>query len=224
MGAWVECLAQDGHRFGLYRAEPRGKARAAVVVVQEIFGLNAHIRETCDRYADAGFIALAPALFDRVRPGAELDYSGASMAQGRQLVEQIPLDCTLADLQAAVDSARALSPSGRVGMVGYCWGGGLAWLGACRLDVDAAVSYYGRLVVDYKEESPRCPTLLHFGTEDALIPMARVEEIRASHPELPIHLYAADHGFNCDHRGSYDAEAAAIARTRTLALFERHLL
>jgi carboxymethylenebutenolidase len=190
-------------------------------VVQEIFGVNGHIRDVADGFAQDGYVALAPALYDRVEKNIELGYTPDDIQKGLDVRSRIDLDDTLKDLAAAVD---ALQTDGPVGIVGYCWGGSLAYIGACRLDgLKAAVGYYGAMIHAHRNETPRAPTMLHFGSKDASIPMDQVEEIRKAQPMLTFHIYDADHGFNCDQRGQYDAESAKVARERTLDFFEANL-
>jgi carboxymethylenebutenolidase len=202
-------------------AQPTATGRGAIVVIQEIFGVNAHIRSVCDGFAADGYTAIAPALFDRQQRGVELGYTGQDIAKGREFKGAASTDAALLDIAAARDHVRA---AGRVGVVGYCWGGYLAWLAACRLDgLAAAVVYYGGGIGDVLREVPRCPALGHFGERDAMIPMDVIGDWRARHAQHPVHTYDADHGFNCDHRGSHDARAAALARERTLAFFRQHV-
>ncbi len=219
--ATIELKASDGFNLAAYVAKPLGAGRGAIVVIQEIFGVNAHIRTVCDRFAADGYLAIAPALFDRQRGGVELGYGEEDIARGRELKGTANTDAALWDIAAARDHVRA---RGRVGVVGYCWGGYLAWLTACRLDgFAAAVVYYGGGIGDVLDEVPKCPVLGHFGERDAMIPMPVIEDWRARHPQHPVHTYAAGHGFNCNERGSYDAVAAARARERTLDFFRRHV-
>jgi carboxymethylenebutenolidase len=214
MGKTIELTAKDGHKFAAYVAEPQGKAKGAVVVIQEIFGANGHIRRTADLYASKGYHAIAPALFDRIRPGIELGYQPDDIAKGRELRTQIPLEKTLLDLQATIDAAKK---NGKVAVVGYCWGGSLAYLAATRLDgVACAIGYYGGMIAEHKDERVRVPTILHFGETDQSIPMSDVEKVRKAHPDMSIFVYPAGHGFNCDERGSYDAASAKLALERTL--------
>ena len=172
-------------------------------------------------FAADGYAAIAPAVFDRIERGIELDYDDAGKVRGRELRAELGWEGPMADVEAA---AGALEPLGNVGVVGYCWGGSLAWLAACRLDVACAVGYYGGQIIGFNDETPRCPVILHFGETDASIPMDDVDAIRAAHPDVPVHVYGdAGHGFNCDRRGSYHAESAKTARARTLAFFAEHL-
>ena len=221
MGAVVRLTADDGRELDAYRAAPDGEARAGLVIVQEIFGVNDHIRGVCDDYAAQGYLVLAPALFDRKRPGIELGYTAETVDEGRTLKGDIGWDGPIMDIKAGVD---ALEGTPKVGVLGYCWGGSLAWLSACRLELDAAVGYYGGQIIEFVGETPSCPTMLHFGTEDAGISMVDVDEIKTTHPDVTVHVYqGAGHGFNCDQRADHHPDAAAMARDRTLAHLARHL-
>ncbi len=224
MGQTIELTASDGHTLGAYRADPAGAPKAGVVVIQEIFGVNAHVREVADDYAAQGYLAIAPALFDRSRPGVELGYDENAIAEGRGLAFEMDPDLPVRDLEAAVAAAAS---AGKVGVVGYCWGGSLAFLAACKLDVAAASSYYGGQIVAALERepnlSPAAPLIMHFGEQDAGIPLDDVDRIRRTFPDVPVYLYDAGHGFNCDHRGSYDEDSCRTARQRTLHFFATHL-
>jgi carboxymethylenebutenolidase len=192
-----------------------------MVVLQEIFGVNHHIRAVADRYAAAGYLAIAPALFDRVEPGVELGYGEADRPRAMDIRGKTKLEETLADIEAAVALAAA---GGSVGVVGYCWGGTLAWAAATRLSgISAAVGYYGGGIAGMLNEQPRAPVMLHFGERDKHISLSDVEKIRAAHPEIPVFVYPADHGFNCDERESYDAASAREAQARTFAFFAENL-
>jgi carboxymethylenebutenolidase len=221
MGQTTTLTANDGHRFAAYEAQPAGRARGGIVVVQEIFGVNGHIRRVSDDFAANGYRVIAPALFDRVRPGVELGYTDADIAQGRAIREKLTFENALADVGAARD---ALRETGNVGIVGYCWGGTVTWLGAARLaGFAAAASYYGGGIGKFASETPRCPVECHFGEKDHAISLDEVASVRNAHPEVRVFMYAAGHGFNCEARASYDAASAALARERTLALFARHI-
>jgi carboxymethylenebutenolidase len=221
MGTTTEVTAADGHKLGVYRAEPSGRTRGGLVIAQEIFGVNSHIRAICDGFAEDGYLAVAPALFDRVERGVELGYQTDDIARGRKLREPISLEQALLDVEAAKGE---LAAAGKVGVVGYCWGGSIAWVAATRSDGFAAtVGYYGGSVPDLANEQPTCPVLMHVGEQDQSIPIGGVEKVRAAHPDLPVYLYPAGHGLNCDHRGSYHAESARRARERTLAFLHEHL-
>jgi carboxymethylenebutenolidase len=215
--------AADGFSLGAYEALPAGEARGGVVVIQEIFGVNRHIRKVADFYAANGYAAIAPQIFDRVERNVELGYTDpAEFDKGIRLAfNDLAMPDTLEDLQAAV---RAAAAHGKVGVVGFCFGGLLTWLSACELEgVAAASAYYGGGIAKEIARKPRCPVMMHFGERDAYIPSSDVEAIRQAHPAVQIFVYDADHGFNCDERASYDATSAATANTRTLAFFERHL-
>jgi carboxymethylenebutenolidase len=214
MGKMIALTAKDGHKLGAYVAEAQGKARGAIVVLQEIFGANHHIRSVADRFAAEGYHAVAPALFDRLRPGIELGYGPDDIAKGRDLRAQIKLDDTLQDVQAAVDEA---GKHGKVAVVGYCWGGSLAYLAATRLEgLACAIGYYGGMIAEHRNEMVRVPTILHFGETDASIPMSDVEKIRQAHPDMSIFVYPAGHGFSCDERGSFEPNSHELALERTL--------
>ena len=220
MGTRIELEASDGHQFAAYRADPEGAPRGGVVIIQEVFGLNDHVRGVCDGYAADGYAVVAPALFDRVEQGVELGYQGDDLARGRDLRGALGWDQPLLDLSAAINELKA---AGKVGAVGYCWGGSLAWLCATRLGVDASVCYYGGQIADFVEESPACPVMLHFGEKDAFIPNEKVALIAKKHPDLPLYTYPAGHGFNCESRADYHPESAERARSRTLEFLSTHL-
>jgi carboxymethylenebutenolidase len=221
MGTTQQLTAEDGHRFSAYLASPAGPPRGAVVVVQEIFGVNSHIRAVADGYAQDGYLAVAPALFDRIERGVEIGYTPEDVARGRQLKGAADIDAALRDVAAAIG---VVARAGKVGIVGYCWGGFVSWMASARVDgLACAVVYYGGGVIEHADLEPRCPVLGHFGERDPMIPVAGVRELAARHPGQAIHVYPADHGFNCDQRGSYDASAAREARQRTLAFFHRHI-
>ena len=223
MGSNTTLKAADGHAFDAYVAQsPEGKRFGGIVVVQEIFGVNSHIRNIADGYAAQGYVAIAPALYDRVQPKYESGYEQAEIQAGMAIRAKVPNDGALADIKAAMDylAARDLP----IGIVGYCWGGNLVWQSACKLDgLSAAVSYYGGGVQDMGDLKPKCPTMLHFGEKDHAIPIDKVKAFMGKQPGLPVHIYDANHGFNCDHRGSYDAPSAKLALERTLAFFGENL-
>ena len=226
MGQFIDLTAKDGFVFPAYVAEPAGTPKGAVVVVQEIFGVNSHIRSVADGYAADGYLAVAPATFHRVKPGVDIGYTDEDMKAGFALktaVEALPAPGVMQDLQAAIDHA---AKAGKVGIVGYCWGGLLTWRAACSLSgLTAAVPYYGggMTTPDEAARQPKVPVMVHFGEKDHWIPLESVQAFAKAHPEVTVHVYAADHGFNCDHRGAYNAEAAKLARERTLAFFQQHL-
>ncbi len=230
MGQFIDLKAADGFTFPAYVAQPVAQPRGAVVVLQEIFGVNAHIRAVADGYAAAGYLAVAPSTFHRVKQGVELGYAPDDMSAGAALkaaVEAMGMKVeapgVLQDIQAAIDHA---AQAGKVGVVGYCWGGLLAWRSACLLQgVSAAVPYYGGGITAPVEiaRTPRCPVLAHFGEKDHWIALDGVAAFQKAHPDVETHIYPANHGFNCDHRGAWDAAAAAQARERTLAFFAKHV-
>jgi len=226
MGSFVNLTADDGFSFPAYVAQPAGTPKGGVVVLQEIFGVNAHIRAVADGYAADGYFAVAPATFHRVQNGVELGYAEADMGTGMALkaaVEALPAPGVLADIQAAVHHA---AQGGKVGIVGYCWGGLLTWRSACLLDgLSAAVPYYGGGMTTEAEiaRQPNVPVLAHFAEQDRWIPMDSVQAFQQAHPLITVHTYAAHHGFNCDHRGAWDAPSAQLARERTLAFLSQHL-
>lgn len=221
MGTTIELTAADGFKLSAYQADPPSTARGAIVVAQEIFGVNSHIRSVCDGFAADGYVAIAPALFDRVRTGVEIGYTPEDIAAGRELKAAAGSDKALLDVAAARE---AVARHGKVGVVGYCWGGYIAWLAASRLPGFAcAVPYYGGGMTDAVGEKPKCPVMMHFGRQDHAIPVDGVEKLGAAHPDQQLFLYEAGHGFNCDQRGSFDAAAARLARERTLAFFREHI-
>ena len=218
-----QLTSSDGHSFEAYEALPVGEIKGGVVVIQEIFGVNQHIREVVDGYAKEGYAAIAPAIFDRVEPGVELGYDDQDdFNKGLEIAfQKLKIDDALSDVQACV---KDLSSHGNVGVVGYCFGGLLTWLSSCRLNgISACSAYYGGGTVNHVSEKASCPVIMHFGEKDEHIPMNEVEEIKSSLSDVKVYVYNADHGFNCDHRGSYDQVSADTAKTRTLDFFESNL-
>ena len=228
MGQFVDLTSADGFVVPAWVARPEGAPRGAVVVLQEIFGVNSHIRAVTDRLAASGYLAVAPATFARVRAGVELGYEAQDMQDGMALkaaVEALPAPGVMPDIQAAIDYAAAQSGC-KVGVVGFCWGGLLTWRAACTLGgLAAAVPYYGGGMTSPAETArqPQVPVLAHFGERDHWIPVDSVQALARAHPDVQVHLYEADHGFHCDQRGSYDEAAALTAWDRTLAFFGQHL-
>jgi carboxymethylenebutenolidase len=223
MGEMISLTAEDGFKLGAYRATPSGKPRGGLVVVQEIFGVNSHIKQVTDGFANDGYLALAPALFDRVERGFESGYQPSDIERGRAVRGKLQLDQVVMDVRAAV---KELGKSGqKVGVVGYCFGGFVAWLSATRIDaVAAAVGYYGGGIADTANEQPKCPVMLHFGETDASIPKEHYEKVMKAHPKIPVFVYAgAGHGFSCDQRGSYHEASARLARERTIEFFGKHV-
>ena len=228
MGQFIELKSADGSVIPAYACEPAGKPRGAVVVLQEIFGVNSHIRSVADGYAAEGYFAIAPSTFQRVKPGVELGYTEADMNAGSALmtaVGALPGSGVMPDIQAAIDHA-AQAGGGKVGVVGYCWGGLLTWRASCMLEgLSAAAPYYGggMTAEDEIARAPKCPVMAHFGDQDHWIPLEGVAAFSKAHPEVEVHVYAANHGFNCDQRGSFNEAAASLARERTLAFFAAKL-
>jgi carboxymethylenebutenolidase len=221
MGEFIKLTTKDGATIDAYKAVPAGTPRGGIVVLQEIFGINHHIRGVADQYAADGYLAIAPALYDRVSPGVELAYVQKDIEEGLEIRAKTKIEETLADIAAAIAAAHE---AGKVGLVGFCWGGALAYVSAARLDgIDASVGYYGGGIAANIADSFNAPVLLHFGDNDHSIPLSDVEKVRAANPDIPVHVYSAGHGFNCDERGSYDAASAKLARERTLAFFAQHV-
>jgi carboxymethylenebutenolidase len=219
MGDWIRLKAADGHEFDAWKAEPEGTPKGAVVVIMEIFGVNAHIREVAEGYAKDGYLAIAPAIYDRIEPRLECGYTPDEIAKARDWRAACDLDQVIMDVEAAVDEA---SGAGKVGMVGYCWGGSIVFISCCRLanKVSAGSGYYGGQILPHLGETVGAPLQLHFGENDGGIPLDDVEQIRAAKPEVDVFIYeGTGHGFNCDHRPGHHAEHAATARQRTLSLF-----
>jgi carboxymethylenebutenolidase len=221
MGRMIDLTAADGFVLSAYRADPAGAALGGLVVAQEIFGVNSHIRSVCDRFAAEGYATIAPALFDRCERGVDIGYTPEDIVKGRELKARAQLDAALLDVAAARD---AVAAAGRVGVIGYCWGGYIAWMASSRLPGFAcSVPYYGGGILDAAGERPKCPVMAHFGERDAGIPVEGVRKLAASHADAQVYVYAADHGFNCDQRAAFDAAAAKLARERTLAFLRRHV-
>jgi carboxymethylenebutenolidase len=219
MGQTVQLTAGDGHRFAAYRATPVGTARGGLVIVQEIFGVTQHMRDVAEQYAGIGYTSVVPAMFDRVEPEIELPYT--EIARGREYAGRLRLDQTLLDLNAAIASVAATGK--KTGVVGFCWGGTIAYLAACEAPIAAAVAYYGGRITQYLDRKPRVPLMYHFGELDRNIPLTAVEQIRAAHPQGIYHLYPAGHGFNCSERADFDAASARLAFDRTREFMARHI-
>ncbi len=226
MGNFIDLKAADGFTFPAYVAQPAGQPKGGLVVLQEIFGVNSHIRSVADGYAADGYLVVAPSTFHRVKPGVDIGYSTDEMNAGFALktaVEALPAPGVMQDVQAAIAHA---AQAGKVGITGFCWGGLLTWRAACTLDgLSAAVSYYGggMTTPDEIARKPKVPTMSHFGDQDHWISLESVEAFKKAHPEVEVHIYHANHGFNCDQRGSYDEASAKLARERTVAFFGTHL-
>jgi carboxymethylenebutenolidase len=218
MGQNIDLGTSDGHRLSAYSAGPSSAPRGGIVVIQEIFGVTRHIRAVADQYAAAGFSALAPALFDRVERNVDVPYT--DMAKGFGYMQALNNENVMLDVQAAID---ALSGAGKLGVVGYCWGGCVAYLAAARLKIAAAVAYYGGGIDKYLAEKPRCPIMFHYGEKDTHIPGSIVEKIKAAQPAGIFFSYPADHGFNCTDRASFEPNSAKIALGRSVDFFHQHV-
>jgi carboxymethylenebutenolidase len=222
VGQTITLTASDGFKLGGYRADPAGAPKAAIVVIQEIFGVNSHIRNVCDRFAAQGYTAIAPAIFDRSEPDFQSGYTPEEVAIARKFVANPDWTAMLRDTQAAIDVAKAVGP---VGIIGFCLGGSVAYAAATKLSgLSAAVGYYGGAIVRFADDKPKVPTQLHFGEKDGGIPLTDVETIRGKRPEVEIFIYpGAQHGFGCDERASYDKPSSDLAWQRSLAFFAAHL-
>jgi carboxymethylenebutenolidase len=218
MGRKIQLTAADDHAFSAYLAEPAGKPRGGIVVIQEIFGVTRHIRDVTEQYAAAGYLAVAPALFDRVEPDVDVPYTDSQKGFG--YVKALHNDQVMLDIQAAADHVK---PAGKVGVVGYCWGGQLAFLAAARVSIDAAIAYYGGGINQQLAHIPRVPMMFHFGDKDTHIPLSAVDEIRKAYPRGIYHLYAAQHGFNCTDRASFDGSSAKLAFDRSVEFFRQNI-
>jgi carboxymethylenebutenolidase len=220
----IDLSARDGHRFSAFQACPAANPRAALVVAPEIFGVNAHIRSVARGYAAEGYLAIAPALFDRARRGYESGYMPEDVQAGIGLMQRIDPDHALADIAACIAHIGQRMPGLPVGIVGYCWGGTLAWLASARVaGLGCAIGYYGGGIPTHADEKPACPVMLHFGELDQKPSADQARSVAAAHPGATVHFYPAGHGFNCDQRASYHADSAALARDRSLAFLARHL-
>ena len=222
MGSMIELQAADSHKLAAYRAEPAGKPRGAVVVIQEIFGVNSHIKAVADGYAKDGYLVIAPAMFDRLQPGYDTGYTQPEIQAGIAVMQKLEWKQTLLDVDATIAEAKK---AGKVGIVGYCWGGTVAWVAAARTaGLACAAPYYGGGMPGFIGEKPAIPTMCHFGELDQSPTLEQSKAIAKAHPGITAHFYAgAGHGFNCDQRGSWNAEAAKLARSRTIEFFRKHL-
>ena len=222
MGSTIELQAADGHKLAAYRAEPAGKPRGAVVVIQEIFGVNSHIKSVADGYAGDGWRVVAPAMFDRAQRGYDTGYSQPEIQAGIALMQKLDWKQTLLDVDAAIAEAKK---AGKVGIVGYCWGGTVSWVAAARTQgLACSAPYYGGGMPGFIGDKPKIPTLCHFGELDQSPTLEQSRAIAKAHPEVTAHFYAgAGHGFNCDQRGSYNVDASKLARQRTVEFFRKHL-
>jgi carboxymethylenebutenolidase len=222
MGNDIKLTASDNFQLGAYRADPGGTPKGAVVVIQEIFGVNHHIRSICDRLAREGYVAIAPSIFDRIQPNFQSGYSPDDIAEARKFLANPDWAAMLRDTQAAIDAVKNIGP---VGIIGFCLGGSIAYAAATKLTgLSAAIGYYGGVIVRFADDTPKVPTQLHFGEKDTSIPLTDVETIKAKRPEVEVFIYpGAQHGFHCDARASYDKASADIAWPRSMAFFGKHL-
>lgn len=221
MGTMIELVSADGHKFAAYRAAPAGTPRRAVVVLQEVFGVNSHIKSVADGYAADGYLAIAPAMYDRAKRNYETGYSQSEIEAGVAIMQQLDWTNTMYDVDAAVAEAKK---AGNAAILGFCWGGTVAWVAASRnAQLSCAVAYYPGGIATFADEAPKCQVLCHFGEQDKSPTPEQAKAVMAKHPTVIAHYYPAGHGFNCDHRGSYNADAAKLARIRTLEFFREHL-
>ena len=222
MGQDIKLKASDGFELGAYRADPAGAPKGAIVVIQEIFGVNHHIRSVCDRLAKEGYVAVAPSIFDRITPNFQSGYAPDEVAEARKFVANPDFAAMLRDSQAAIDAVKSAGP---VGIIGFCLGGSIAYAAATKLTgLSAAIGYYGGAVIRFADDKPTVPTQLHFGEKDAGIPLSDVETIKSKRPEVEVFTYpGAQHGFHCDERASYDKTSADIAWPRSMEFFGKHL-
>ena len=221
MGKMIELTAADGHKFAAYEAEPTGTPRGAVLVIMEIFGVNSHIRAVTDEYAKEGYVAIAPALFDRVHRGLDIGYTPADIEVGRAAMQKMNLDDAMKDVAAALADVKS---AGKVGIVGFCWGGTVAWKAASSVDgLSCSVCYYGGGIPGLINEKPKVPVMFHWGETDQSIPLEKAKQVAEAHKDQQHFFYAAGHGFNCDQRASYNADAAKLAKSRTLEFLRKHV-
>jgi carboxymethylenebutenolidase len=221
MGSMIELTAADGFKFGAYKAEPVGKPRGGLVVVMEIFGANSHIRSVADGYAADGYLVIAPAMFDRVQPGFECGYTPPEIEVARGLMQKAKLDDAIKDVEAAV---AALQGAGKVGIVGYCWGGTVAWKAAAEVaGIACSAPHYGGGIPNHATLQAKCPVAFHWGEKDQSIPLEAAQKVQAAQPGCEHFFYAAGHGFNCDQRPSYDAASSKLSRERTLAMLHKYV-
>ncbi|MDA0339016.1 MAG: dienelactone hydrolase family protein [Proteobacteria bacterium] len=221
MDDFIKLTASDGHIFEAYRAEPDGDRKGGLVLIQEIFGVTPHIRSLCDHFAVLGYEVLAPAIFDRIKARVECGYTQGDIDTAIKYAGEMGVETPLLDIQACITELKARGP---VAITGFCYGGSLTWMAACRLDGLACASgFYGRLIPDHLDETPKCPTMLHFGSRDKSIPIDAARRTAEAHPEVKVHLYRANHGFWSDRPANHDDEAIALSEARMFALFDKHM-
>ena len=221
MGESIRATASDGHEFDIYLAQSQGTPRGGIVLVQEIFGVNKHIKSVAEKFSSNGYLVGAPSLFDRVKPDIQLGYSTEDVIRGKELKENLGNESPLIDIAATLSILRS---AGNVAIVGYCWGGMLAWLSACQVDgFNAAVSYYGGGVGQLTAMQPNCPCIFHFGEQDHSIPITEINSLKQAHPNCPIYIYPAGHGFNCEQRDSFHLTSSKIAFERTIQHIDKYI-
>ena len=221
MGESIKATASDGHEFDIYLAQSKGSPRGGVVLIQEIFGVNNHIKKVAEQFSSNGYLVGAPSLFDRVQPDIQLGYSTEDVRRGGELRDNLGNESPLMDITATLN---IVGSAGHVAVVGYCWGGTLAWLSACQVDgFNAAISYYGGGIGKLLSIQPKCPSIFHFGEQDHAIPAEEINSLRQAHPECPIYLYPAGHGFNCEQRDSFNSTSSAIAFERTIQHLDKYI-
>jgi carboxymethylenebutenolidase len=222
MGKFIDLKAADGHKLAAYVATPAGKPRGGVVVIPEIFGVNSHVQQVTDGFAADGYLAVAPAMFDRAQRSYDTGYSQPEIQAGVAIMQKLDWKQSMLDVEAAIGEAKK---GGKVGIVGYCYGGTVSWMAAARVGgLACAVPYYGGGMHGLIGEKPKIPVMCNFGEADQSPTLAQAKEIAAAHPEITAHFYpGAGHGFNCDQRGSWNPEASKLARSRTIEFFRKHL-
>lgn len=222
MGEFIRLTASDGHQFGAYLAQPAGPPRGGLIVGMEMYGVNGYLTGVCDTFAAAGYLSVAPAFFDRLVPDHTLAYDDAGNAKGKELSAMVDHRRTMLDVAAAAARVRS---AGKVAIAGFCFGGTVTWLAACRCDLDGAIAYYGSNMCDYPDEEPRCPVICHVGDRDTAVPPADVEAFQARRPEVHWYIYpGVQHGFDNHTRPArHDAAASALARERSLAFLREHI-
>jgi len=224
MGKNITLKASDGHEFSAYRADPAGAPKGGLIIIQEIFGVNDHIRSVCDRFAKDGYLCVAPALQDRAERNFETGYTAPDIEKARGVRGKLKNEDSLKDLAATLYYIKA-QKAGKTGTIGYCWGGSLAWLSAAQLDgLSVAISYYGGEVPNNTDLKAKCPAMFHFGEKDGSIPMDKVEIVKQKQPDHPLFIYkGASHGFSCDERGSFNKEAHETALARSREFVSKHV-
>lgn len=221
MGKMIDLTASDGSKLQAYQADPSGTPKGGLVIIQEIFGVNKHMKAMTDSYAADGYLAVCPAMFDRAEKGVDMGYDQDTMAKGREYRGKLDDAAILADVGAALDVVKS---AGKTGIIGFCFGGYVTWIGAANLGFDVAVGYYGGGIAGKLDAKPKCPIQLHFGDQDQAIPMEDIDKIKAAFPDVPTYVYeGAGHGFACDERASFDEAATKTSRERTNAFLAENM-